>query len=83
MFKKGNPGKPFGARSKRTEYLAAVGPRIPDLLNALMDRAMENDTGAAKLILDRVWPVYTQTEAEILAHIEGLHERLAKLKGLK
>ncbi len=55
-WKPGESGNPKG-RSPGTGEVAAIraaiADRVPDLLNAMMTRALEGDVGAARLLLER------------------------------
>lgn len=49
----GNPaGRPPGV-GEIGKLRAAIGERVPDLLAAMMTRALEGDVGAARLLLER------------------------------
>lgn len=49
----GNPnGRPKGS-GEVAQLRAAIAAQLPDLLTALMQRALEGDVGAARLLLER------------------------------
>lgn len=49
----GNPaGRPPGV-GEIGKLRAAIGERVPELLAAMMDKALEGDVGAARLLLER------------------------------
>jgi len=49
----GNPaGRPPGV-GEIGKLRAAIGARVPELLAAMMDKALEGDVGAARLLLER------------------------------
>ncbi len=49
----GNPaGRPPGA-GEVAKVRAAITARVPELLAAMMDKALEGDVGAARLLLER------------------------------
>lgn len=56
-FERGNPGKPKGARSKVTRAMEALleGQHLA-LTQAAIDKALEGDTVALRLCLDRLAP---------------------------
>jgi len=56
-FKPGNPGKPKGARSRVTrEIEEMLGGQHKALTQAAIDKALEGDTVALRLCLDRLAP---------------------------
>ena len=49
----GNPkGRPSG-RGEVSKLRAAIADRVPELLDAMMTRALDGDVGAARLLLER------------------------------
>lgn len=57
-FQPGNPGRPKGARHKATIALETLlGSNAEDVARAVIDRARQGDTAAARLVLERVLPV--------------------------
>lgn len=55
-WKKGESGNPAGRKPGTGEVAkirARIAARVPELLAALMDRALEGDVGAARLLLER------------------------------
>ena len=52
----GNPkGRPPGT-GQVAKFRAAIAERVPELLTAMMERALAGDTGAARLVLERTVP---------------------------
>jgi len=59
----GNPsGRPKSANSKLRKNLGKHGPEI---IQILIDQALEGDTAAAKIILDRILPPLRPTAAPV------------------
>ena len=55
-WKAGESGNPAGRKPGTGEVArlrAAIGERVPELLAALMTKALEGDVGAARLLLER------------------------------
>ena len=55
-WQKGESGNPKGRKPGTGEIAklrAAIGERVPDLLAAMMSKALEGDVGAARLLLER------------------------------
>lgn len=55
-WKAGESGNPAGRKPGSGEVAklrAAIGERVPELLAAMMTRALEGDVGAARLLLER------------------------------
>jgi hypothetical protein len=56
-FAPGNPGKPRGSRHRATQALEAMlGGQQEALTQAAIDKALEGDTTALRLCLDRIAP---------------------------
>jgi len=56
-FKPGNPGKPKGTRSRVTRAVEALlEGQYEQLTQAAIDKALEGDTTAMRLCLDRIAP---------------------------
>ena len=68
----GNPaGRPPGG-GEIGKLRAAIGERVPELLAAMMVKALEGDVGAARLLLERaVAPLKAAEQAETIALPEG------------
>ena len=55
--KSGNPqGRPKGSKDKRTELRALLEPHAPALVEKAVQMALDGDTVALKLCLDRIIP---------------------------
>ena len=68
----GNPkGRPPGA-GEVAKLRAAIGERIPELLAAMMTRALEGDVGAARLLLERaIAPLKAAEQPQALSLPDG------------
>ena len=76
----GNPsGRPKGT-AKVAELRAMLEPDIPAILKTVVDNAKDGDLAAAKLILDRVYPVRDAAMSELFDEIEELRALVADLK---
>jgi hypothetical protein len=76
----GNPaGRPKG-RSKVAELRMMLEPDVPAILLAVVDKARSGNLTAARIILDRVYPVRDATTAELFDEIEELKVLIAKNK---
>jgi hypothetical protein len=53
---------------------------MPAILQAVVDKAKQGDLIAARIILDRVYPVRDATTAELFDEIEELRALIAKDK---
>lgn len=68
----GNPaGRPPGG-GEIGKLRAAIGERVPELLAAMMAKALEGDVGAARLLLERaVAPLKAAEQAEAISLPDG------------
>lgn len=68
----GNPrGRPAGS-GKVAEMRAAIAAHVPDLLQALVTKALDGDVGAARLLLERtVAPLRAVEPAQALTLPDG------------
>jgi hypothetical protein len=68
----GNPkGKPPGT-GEVAKLRAAIGERVPELLAAMMTRALDGDVGAARLLLERaVAPLKAAEQPQALSLPDG------------
>ena len=68
----GNPaGRPPGA-GEVSKLRASIAARVPELLAALMTKALDGDTGAARLLLERaIAPLKAAEQPETLALPDG------------
>lgn len=74
-WKPGQSGNPTGRKPGTGEVAkirAAIADKVPDILNALLARALEGDTGAARLLLERtVAPLKAVEPAQVLTLPDG------------
>ena len=74
-WKPGQSGNPAGRKPGTGEVAkirAAINDRVPELLAAMMAKALEGDVGAARLLLERaVAPLKATEQAEIISLPEG------------
>lgn len=74
-WKAGESGNPAGRKPGTGEVArlrAAIGERVPELLAAMMTRALEGDVGAARLLLERaVAPLKAAEQPEALTLPDG------------
>lgn len=64
-WKPGQSGNPTGRKPGTGEVAkirAAIADKVPDILNALLVRALDGDTGAARLLLERTVAPYKAVE---------------------
>lgn len=68
----GNPaGRPPGV-GEIGKLRAAIGKRVPELLAAMMNKALEGDVGAARLLLERaIAPLRAAEHQQVLALPNG------------
>ena len=68
----GNPkGRPAGT-GEVSKLRAAIAKRVPDLLDALMTKALDGDVGAARLLLERaIAPLKAIEQAQALTLPDG------------
>ncbi|PHS69125.1 MAG: hypothetical protein COB23_07155 [Methylophaga sp.] len=67
----GNPaGKPKGAKDKRTALRAMLEPHAKDLVKTVVEKALEGDTTALRLCIDRLMPALKAKDEPIV--IDGL-----------
>ncbi|MBH1978495.1 MAG: hypothetical protein I8H67_09010 [Comamonadaceae bacterium] len=68
----GNPkGRPPG-RGEVAKLRAAIGERVPELLAAMMARALDGDVGAARLLLERsIAPLKAAEQPQALSLPDG------------
>lgn len=75
-FKKGqsgNPkGKPKGAKDKRTELRELLTPRAEELVNKVIEKALEGDMVALRLCIDRlVAPIRAKDSSVVIDGLNG------------
>ena len=68
----GNPkGRPAGT-GEVAKIRAAIAKRVPDLLAAMMSKALDGDVGAARLLLERaVAPLKAAESTQALSLLDG------------
>jgi len=73
----GNPlGRPIGVRDRRTALRELLSPHAPKLVQKAVDMALEGDTTALRMCLDRCIAPLRSTTHSIDFSFEGeLHER--------
>ena len=74
-WKPGESGNPKGRRPGTGEVAkirAAIGDRVPELLAAMMTRALDGDVGAARLLLERaIAPLKAAEQPQALSLPDG------------
>lgn len=61
----GNPaGRPKGSKDKRTELRELLEPHAPALIEKAVSMALEGDTTAMKMCLDRILPAMKSVEVK-------------------
>lgn len=74
-WKPGQSGNPAGRPPGLGEvgrFRAAIGDRVPELLAAMMTRALEGDVGAARLLLERaIAPLKAAEQPQALTLPDG------------
>ena len=74
-WKPGQSGNPAGRPPGLGEvgrFRAAIGDRVPELLAAMMTRALEGDVGAARLLLERtIAPLKAAEQTQALTLPDG------------
>ena len=64
--KSGNPnGRPKGVRDKRTAARELLEPHIPDLVQKAVDMALQGDTAALRICIDRCIPALKTVEQTV------------------
>ena len=73
----GNPlGRPVGVKDRRTALRQLLSPHAPELVQKAVDMALEGDTAALKMCLDRCIAPLRSTTQNIDLNFKGeLHER--------
>jgi hypothetical protein len=73
----GNPrGKPKGSKDKRTELRELLTPRAEELVNKVIEKALEGDMTALRICLDRLIAPIRAKDATIT--IDGLEGTLTE-----
>ena len=74
----GQSGNPAGRRpgtGEVSKLRVALGERVPEVLEAMVQRAIQGDVGAARLILERVVPpLKGREQAVVLALPDGTED---------
>jgi hypothetical protein len=55
-------------------------PDVPDIVKAVVEKARLGDLTAARIILDRIYPVRDATTSELFEEIEELRALMTKSK---
>ena len=77
----GNPaGRPRGSRSKFTKYKRMAASHVPAIIEKLCLLAKDGDIQAAKVVLDRSWPVHGEEVEAMEKLITELTERVEQLQ---
>ncbi len=74
QWKAGQSGNPRGRRpgtGETAKLRAAIAARVPELLAAMLERALDGDVGAARLLLERVVAPLKAAEAAEPLHLAG------------
>jgi hypothetical protein len=58
------------------KYRAMLDPAVPDIFKVVVEKAKAGDLAAAKLILDRVYPVRDAAMMDLQDEIDALREHL-------
>ena len=66
----GGPGRPKGSAAK--EFRAAVNDRLMDVIQKVLELALEGDLRAARLILDRTHPTLQAGLLELAGRLDEL-----------
>ena len=72
MWKPGQSGNPTGKKpgtGKVDKLRTALAKELPEVLDALVAKAKEGDTGAIKLILDRTLPPLRPVDAPAVLNL--------------
>jgi hypothetical protein len=70
--KSGNPkGRPKGLPDKRTALRALLEPHAEELIRVAVERALEGDTAALRLCLERLIPPVRSTDEAVSIELKG------------
>jgi len=68
----GGPGRPKGS-AYASEFRELIGERrIKGVIDAMVARALEGDVAAARLVVERLFPVYDAKMLEMTREIDAL-----------
>lgn len=68
----GNPaGRPKGIIGKGVKLRQGIEQHVPEILNALIERAKTGDPAACKLLLDRALPPLRPTDQPVRLPLDG------------
>lgn len=74
-FKKGESGnltgRPKGIPDKRTVYREALQDRATEIVEALVDKALEGDTTALRICVDRIVPALKSVDSPVSIELSG------------
>lgn len=67
----GNPmGRPKGSRDKRTQHRELFESRAPELINTVINKAIDGDTQCLKICIDRILAPYRPKDEGINLDID-------------
>ncbi len=70
--KSGNrKGRPKGIRDKRTRFRELLEPHAEELVQRAVDLALDGDTTALRLCIERIIPSYRSVEMPVPMSVEG------------
>ena len=68
----GNPkGKPKGSPDKRSAYRELLSERAPELVDVLVENALEGDMTALKICIDRLIPPLRAVDGAVMLDVSG------------
>lgn len=64
-------GRPKGIPDRRTVYRESLQKRAPDIINALIEKALDGDTTAMRICVDRILPTLKASDAPVNIQLDG------------